>query len=47
MSESALADALKVAAGMEEGTVLAILPDRSDRYLSTNLFRSHCGNCPP
>lgn len=44
---AALAGALKVAAGMEQGTVVAILPDRGDRYLSTNLFRSHCGNCPP
>ncbi len=28
-------------------TVVAILPDRGDRYLSTNLFRSVCAECPP
>jgi len=28
-------------------TVVVILPDRGDRYLSTNLFRSVCGECPP
>jgi S-sulfo-L-cysteine synthase (O-acetyl-L-serine-dependent) len=24
-----------------------ILPDRGDRYLSTALFTSICGKCPP
>ena len=28
-------------------TVVTILPDRGDRYLSTNLFRSVCADCPP
>jgi hypothetical protein len=28
-------------------TVVALLPDRGDRYLSTNLFRSVCAECPP
>jgi cysteine synthase B len=28
-------------------TVVAILPDRGDRYLSTELFRSKCALCPP
>ncbi|MBT8340963.1 MAG: pyridoxal-phosphate dependent enzyme [Desulfatitalea sp.] len=28
-------------------TVVTILPDRGDRYLSTNLFRSICADCPP
>ena len=46
-SGAAMAGALKVAATMEQGTVVTLLPDRGDRYLSTNLFRSHCGNCPP
>jgi len=46
-SGAAVAGALKVASGMESGTIVTLLPDRGDRYLSTNLFRSHCGNCPP
>jgi len=46
-SGAAVAGALKVAAQMENGTIVTLLPDRGDRYLSTNLFRSHCGNCPP
>ncbi|MHC4681172.1 MAG: PLP-dependent cysteine synthase family protein [Planctomycetota bacterium] len=29
------------------GTVVVILPDRGDRYLSTTLFRSICAKCPP
>lgn len=28
-------------------TIVTILPDRGDRYLSTNLFRSVCADCPP
>jgi alkylation response protein AidB-like acyl-CoA dehydrogenase len=28
-------------------TVVTVLPDRGDRYLSTNLFRSICAECPP
>ena len=28
-------------------TVVTILPDRGDRYLSTSLFRSICAQCPP
>jgi len=46
-SGAAVAGALKVAAARDSGTVVTLLPDRGDRYLSTNLFRSHCGNCPP
>jgi cysteine synthase B len=30
-----------------KATVVALLPDRGDRYLSTNLFRSICAECPP
>lgn len=30
-----------------EATVVTLLPDRGDRYLSTNLFRSVCAECPP
>ena len=46
-SGAALAGALKVAQGMESGTVVVLLPDRGDRYLSTSLFMSTCAHCPP
>ncbi len=46
-SGAAAAGALQVANQIDSGTIVTILPDRGDRYLSTNLFRSHCGNCPP
>ncbi|HOX36641.1 MAG TPA: cysteine synthase [Candidatus Brocadiia bacterium] len=46
-SGAAVAGALQVAAGMKSGTVVALLPDRGDRYLSTMLFRSICAKCPP
>jgi len=46
-SGAAIAGALKVAARMKKGTIVAILPDRGDRYLSTTLFRSICAKCPP
>jgi cysteine synthase B len=39
--------AIKVAEEMESGTLVVILPDRGDRYLSTNLFTSICAECPP
>jgi cysteine synthase B len=46
-SGAAVAGAVRVAKGMKEGTVVAVLPDRGDRYLSTMLFRSVCAKCPP
>jgi cysteine synthase B len=46
-SGAAVAGALRVAERMPEGTVVVVLPDRGDRYLSTTLFRSICGKCPP
>lgn len=46
-SGAAMAGALKVAASIGKGTIVVILPDRGDRYLSTALFRSVCGKCPP
>ena len=47
-SGAALHAALEVAAEMKpEDTVVVLLPDRGDRYLSTNLFRSVCAECPP
>jgi cysteine synthase B len=46
-SGAAVAGACEVAKRMERGTVVVLLPDRGDRYLSTSLFRSVCGECPP
>jgi cysteine synthase B len=46
-SGAAVAGALQVARDMDSGTVVVILPDRGDRYLSTTLFRSICAKCPP
>ena len=46
-SGAAVAGALRLAAGMRSGTIVAVLPDRGDRYLSTTLFRSICAKCSP
>ncbi|BCA78316.1 cysteine synthase family protein [Desulfuromonas sp. AOP6] len=46
-SGAAVAGALRYAETLQEGTVVTLLPDRGDRYLSTTLFRSVCANCPP
>ena len=46
-SGAAVAGALQIARTMEAGTIVVLLPDRGDRYLSTNLFRSVCARCPP
>ena len=46
-SGAAVAGAIKVAKGMKKGTVVVLLPDRGDRYLSTSLFMSTCAHCPP
>jgi cysteine synthase B len=46
-SGAAVAGALAIAREMEKGTIVTLLPDRGDRYLSTSLFRSVCGSCPP
>ena len=45
-SGAAVAGALKIAKGMKSGTVVVLLPDRGDRYLSTKLFMSTCARCP-
>ncbi|MBD3362572.1 cysteine synthase [Candidatus Dojkabacteria bacterium] len=37
-SGAAVAGALKIAKQMDSGNIVTILPDRGDRYLSTNLF---------
>jgi cysteine synthase B len=46
-SGAAVAGALNIARQMDQGTIVVILPDRGDRYLSTTLFRSVCAKCPP
>jgi cysteine synthase B len=46
-SGAAVAGALHIARQMTQGTIVVILPDRGDRYLSTTLFRSICAKCPP
>jgi cysteine synthase B len=46
-SGAAVAGALRVAERMRSGTIVVILPDRGDRYLSTTLFRSICAKCAP
>jgi len=46
-SGAAVAGALHIAKNMKRGTIVAVLPDRGDRYLSTTLFRSFCAKCPP
>jgi cysteine synthase B len=47
-SGAAVVAALQAAADLSSSdTVVALLPDRGDRYLSTNLFKSICAECPP
>ena len=46
-SGAAVAAALRVAATLDHGTIVVLLPDRGDRYLSTMQFQSICGKCPP
>jgi cysteine synthase B len=46
-SGAAVVGALRVARQMSRGAIVVLLPDRGDRYLSTNLFRPFCAQCPP
>ena len=46
-SGAAVAGALQIAKKIKFGTIVVILPDRGDRYLSTMLFKSICAKCPP
>ena len=46
-SGAAVAVALQLADEIQGGTIVTLLPDRGDRYLSTMQFRSICGRCPP
>jgi S-sulfo-L-cysteine synthase (O-acetyl-L-serine-dependent) len=44
---AAMAAALRLSQELESGYIVVIIPDRGDRYLSTNLFKSMCAQCPP
>jgi len=46
-SGAAVSAALRIAKNIDYGTIVVILPDKGDRYLSTTLFRSVCAKCPP
>jgi cysteine synthase B len=46
-SGAAMWAAVSKAKEMKDGVIVVILPDRGDRYLSTALFTSVCGKCPP
>jgi S-sulfo-L-cysteine synthase (O-acetyl-L-serine-dependent) len=47
-SGAAVCGAIQVSSDLGPSeTVVVLLPDRGDRYLSTNLFRSFCAECPP
>jgi cysteine synthase B len=46
-SGAAMWAAIEKAKEMKDGTIVVILPDRGDRYLSTALFTSICAQCPP
>jgi len=46
-SGAAVAGACRVAAELNAGVVVVLVPDRGDRYLSTALFRSVCAQCHP
>lgn len=46
-SGAAVYAAMQEAKDLGDGTVVCILPDRGDRYLSTTLFKSICAKCPP
>lgn len=44
---AAVYGAMQASKDISSGTVVVILPDRGDRYLSTTLFKSICAKCPP
>ncbi len=46
-SGAAVAGAARAAQQLDSGTIVTIIADRGDRYLSTMLFRSTCAECPP
>lgn len=47
-SGAALWGAIQSARDLSRGsTVVVLFPDRGDRYLSTEMYRSFCASCPP
>ena len=47
-SGAALWGAMQAAKDLKRGsTVVVLFPDRGDRYLSTEMYRSFCASCPP
>ncbi len=47
-SGAALWGAIQSAKDLQRGsTVVVLFPDRGDRYLSTEMYRSFCASCPP
>ncbi len=46
-SGAAMYIAQKKSSEIKDGVIVVLLPDRGDRYLSTSLFTSICGKCPP
>ena len=46
-SGAAVAGARKIAADFPGAVIATVLPDRGERYLSTEIFRSYCGRCRP
>lgn len=46
-SGAAMHIAQKRSSELREGVIVVLFPDRGDRYLSTALFTSVCGKCPP
>jgi cysteine synthase B len=46
-SGAAVAGAIRAAKQMKSGTIVTLIPDRGDRYISTMHFRSVCAKCPP
>lgn len=47
-SGAAMWGAIQVAKSAKRGsTIVVLFPDRGDRYLSTEVFRSICASCPP
>ncbi len=46
-SGAAMHAAISASSSMQSGVIVVLFPDRGDRYLSTALFTSVCGKCPP
>jgi cysteine synthase B len=46
-SGAAMQIAIRKSSELRNGVIVVLLPDRGDRYLSTALFTSVCGKCPP